>query len=62
MVLKNMDITKKTKPLKHVSGYDERNGNSKLALNSFVETEGCRSWEDYLDSIDLVRQINKKIS
>ncbi|MCD2136743.1 hypothetical protein [Salinicoccus halitifaciens] len=62
MALENMYINEKGTPLKHLEQHGESCRSEALSGGAFVEAEGFRSWEEYLDSIDLVRQISRKTS
>ena len=62
MALENMYINEKGTPLKHLEQSREDRRNEIFSAGAFVEAEGVRSWEEYLDSIDLVRQISRKTS
>lgn len=62
MSLKNMDINEKSTPLRHLEQRGQGRRNEIFSAGAFVEAEGFRSWEEYLDSMDLVRQISRKTS
>lgn len=62
MTLERVYINEKSRPLKHLDQYEEGRGKECFTAGAFVETEGFRSWKEYLDSIDLARQISRRIS
>lgn len=62
MTLERVYINEKSRPLKHLDQYQEGHGKEYFTAGAFVETEGFRSWKEYLDSIDLARQISRRIS
>ncbi|CAM4229824.1 hypothetical protein [Lacicoccus alkaliphilus] len=62
MALEKVYINEKSRPLKHLDQYQEGYGNEYFATGAFIKTEGFRSWKEYLDSIDLARQISRRIS
>ncbi|GAA3733275.1 hypothetical protein GCM10022378_21920 [Salinicoccus jeotgali] len=62
-MMKETDIIGRNEPLKSKErDYERKRSHTKLTMPSFVEMEGCQTWEEYLKSIDLWRKINKKIS